>query len=285
MWGAMALVHLTARMVWPHACFEEFDASSWFWARLRDNFPMTYASLPMPNHPHVLCEVESPEAARAALARTCGHLQRRLGMSRLWEPVPAAQVIADAGKARRMARYIVLNASRAGLVGDPLAWTWSTHRDVVGATADPWVDVDRMAGALGLRPDSFRVDFHRYCSSDPSASVSGTRFPELAPARDLPVDPLGTIARAAAVATRGAPDDITRRTPTRYTFLALADHQGWRDTGQLARACGTTTQAVGRALTRGVPPHALDAARMCLDDARLLDSAPSNARFAGLRSA
>jgi hypothetical protein len=265
-------------------CFRDFDASSWFWDRLRDNFPLTYASLLMPNHPHVLCEVECPETARAVFARTCGHLQRKVGIPHLWEPVPPAQVLADAGKARRMARYIVLNGCRANLVDDPLETIWTTHRDVVGAVADPWVDVDRLARDLKMPRRTIREDFHQYCSADPSVSVSGTPFPRPAPPRDMPTLPLALVARAAAMATRGEIEDIHRRTLTRHVFLQLARTQGWLDRAQLATACGITSQAVLRAWDRKLPDFVLHAARLCLGDDRLLGSDASNASSHVLRA-
>ena len=73
-------------------------------------------------------------------------------------------------------RYTVLNPSRAGIVDDPLSWPWSTHRDVVGAIADPWVTAERLGAALGSRMASAQ-DIHAYVSGDPSVAIAGTPFP------------------------------------------------------------------------------------------------------------
>jgi hypothetical protein len=55
---------------------------------------------------------------------------------------PCASTAAAKRKLARQVRYIVLNPCRDRIVGDPLSWMWSTQRDVMGATVQPWVTRD-----------------------------------------------------------------------------------------------------------------------------------------------
>jgi len=162
-----------------------------------------------------------------------------------------------------------LNPCRDGLVRDPLAWPWSTHRDAVGAVAEPWVTAATLARELARPRNGFEGWLHRYVSADPSVAVTGTPFPVVAPASRLTTFPLLDIARAAAAATRAQPADICWPGATRDLFLRLAARDGWRDAARLAVACDMTPHGVRKNLRKkGVP--GLDAAALSLGDPRLL---------------
>ena len=51
----------------------------------------------------------------------------------LWGRVPVPKVLTGRKELSTTIRYVVLNPCHARLVDDPLAWWWSTLRDVVGA--------------------------------------------------------------------------------------------------------------------------------------------------------
>jgi len=49
-----------------------------------------------------------------------------------------------------LARYVVLNPVRAGMVADAAAWTWSSYRAMVGlSSAPPWLETDWVLGQFG----------------------------------------------------------------------------------------------------------------------------------------
>lgn len=123
----------------------------------------------MPNHPHVLTPGDADDA-RCRLASVLGGLRRshNPGARIEWQPVSVVGYFDDPVKVARQSRYLHLNPSRAGLVKDPLEWEWSTHRDVLGATTDPWIDAPGLASALERPRDGFERWFHRYVSGDPS---------------------------------------------------------------------------------------------------------------------
>ncbi len=262
-WG-VRLVHMVARMRWPFVLFTQREHAAWTWKRLRAAFPHTVAACLMPNHVHLATLVEDPIWAREQLARTCGHLQRKVAIPRLFEPVPDAEVV-QRKKTPRMLRYVELNACRASLIRSPLGWEWSTLRDVVGAVADPWVDGRLHARVTGIAAGRW-LD---YVMADDRVKDRTPALPA-APAggRDC-IWGLGSVARAAAAVFRADPSAIRSRSPARRLFLALAWDQGLRATRQLAEHTQTNPTSVRRSLARPVPASWLTAARRCLADPRL----------------
>ena len=171
-------------------------------------------------------------------------------------------------KILRLTRYIALNPPRAGLAVDPLSWPWSTHRDVVGAIVDPWVDAARLADAVGRSRSGFVAWYHRYVSGDPSVAVDGTPIPNAARPSAISRVPLSTIADAAAAALRRTPAMLQQRGPMRTLFVQLAAEQGWTDCAQLAAIAKCSPRSIAR-LIASPRPDLLAPGRLCLGDGRL----------------
>jgi hypothetical protein len=223
----------------------------------------------MSDHPHVVTPSDEPEADRDRLGRMLGQLGRRFGVVGPTCRSAVFSVIPKGLQLERNVRYVALNPCRAGEVRCPLAWMFTTHRDVVGMTVDPWVSADRLARALGRPREGFVARYHAYVSGDPDAAVEGTPLPVAAEPTRMASHSLQHIAEAAAAATRRCATEIRRRGPTRALFVALAVDQGWRDLRQLAQLCDCEPEAVRR-LARSAEPHALAAARLCLGAIALL---------------
>jgi hypothetical protein len=217
----------------------------------------------MPNHGHLL-DPSSADEVRLAVGALASGYARRLGMPRVFEPLPDPAPIPDALHLARQIRYVHLNPCRARLVADPLAWPYSTHRGIVGAEVNPWVGAARLAEQLGERARGYAEAFHAYVSSDPSASVAGTPFPRAAARRGIPAVPLESVIRAAFSA---AP--FATRAHRRHLIAALARAQGWTDLALLSKALGVHPDTARRLRLLPEPPG-LDAALLCLGDARLL---------------
>ena len=248
----MQAIQFTAKST--HFCLADPSTCERTWRVLRRRWPRVLSACLMGNHLHVLVEGVDPAEESAWLLRA---LRRMRG----W---PGATVEASPAqgrvKLRRDLRYIALNPCRAGLARDPLAWLWSTHRELFGAVVEPWVDRDRI-----LQLEGSLEAHHAYVSSDPSVDVSGTPPPRSARSTQHAVRPLGDVLLAARAATRGG--DPRQRGPARDLFLALAADQGWRNPTQLAALCGISRQAVARAWRRDID---LGPGRACLGDPRLL---------------
>jgi hypothetical protein len=266
----LRVYHLTATLDRSDVSLCHFDVAQWLWPQLRAAFPAALACCLMPDHPHLLTLARELDEARRALNRVLGALARKLGVRHIGEASPPS-LVPNRQKLARDLRYVALNPPRAALVQDPLAWVFSTHRDIVGATVDPWVDARRIARALGRPLAGFVAAYHHYVSADPSVDVAGTALPRPAAPTDIARFPLARIARAAAAATRTRPEQIRDVGLMRELFVHLAREQGWRDLETLARACACSTRTIRRIEAR---PVDLDAARLCLGDGRLLRGVP-----------
>jgi hypothetical protein len=267
------IVHLTARTSGGVPALSALALAAWLWDALRRGFPDAFAAVLMPTHCHVVAVVPSANLARVRLARILGAANRRCrppgaGPVR-WEPVPAPTVVAGRQKLARDVRYVVMNPCRARLVRDPLEWQWTTHRDVLGAVADPWVTASKLARALEQPVDGFGGAFHRYVSGDPSCDARGTLPPRAAPAVEYSTYPLQRLAAAALAATRATPGALRERSPARAAFVLLAARQGWNDAEELARRCAVTRGAIYRLWQRD-EPALIAAASLCLGDDRLV---------------
>lgn len=238
------------------------------WTALRRAFPLAIATVLMPDHPHVVTPGDDAEDLRMRLARVVSGFRRsRWGESSRWERVPPPDPLTDVGKLRRHVRYVALNPNRAKLVTDPLAWLWSTHRDVVGAVIDPWVEAGRLAFVFGSERERFSERHHAYVSGDPSVAVAGTSPPATATAGELALRPLGDVLAAAVAAHRAVPEDVRRKTAVRATFFDLARDAGWQRPELLARVARCSVETVHRHWQRRRPTPA--AAWLCFGDARL----------------
>jgi len=150
----------------------------------------------MPDHPHVLAPVEDPERDERLL-RLLQHHTRRFGGPG-WVLADVERPIRDPGKIARNVRYIALNPCRARLVDDPLRWLFSTFRDIVGASADPWVTPSRLADALGRPRVGFARRHHAYVTGDPTVAPAARRMPVLGEVRDGTLPAVLEAARAAS---------------------------------------------------------------------------------------
>jgi len=264
----MDLLHLAARMDFGSPpLIDERACDLWTW--LRQCFPSALAATLMPDHLHVITPGE-PEAGRATLQ---GILAQHRGMHGSpgrgrgpgrWT-IPPPSVIPDVRHLGRQVRYVSLNPCRAGLVRDPLAWLWSTHRDVVGAVVDPWVTADRLAEALGERARGFVERHHAYVSGDPSAAVSGTPLPRVVAVH--PGSP-EILAAAAALACRHLSErDLPRRRGAARVFHGLA--RALRIPRRAALRVTGAADSTAYRWAATLPDADLQAALLCLSDARL----------------
>jgi hypothetical protein len=275
--------------LWTHG------QAAWLWRHIRAGFPAALGATLMPDHGHVIAY----PGGRRRLAAILGAFARAFAFGDLWLPVGEPHRLTTPDKLQRGVRYCALNPSRptklmgrtVQLVSDPLAWPWSTHRDVVGAIIDPWVDATHLAAALGRKQHNFRERFHRYVSSDHWVHVDGTPLPESAPSSLVRTGELRDIASAALAATRSNALALRSRGRARTAFIGLAYHCGWREPSTISQICGVHPKGVSRT-ARACPPEWLEAAAFCLHDARLrhvcspLNVAEGNPRAAAtLRSA
>lgn len=266
------LLHLTACTRRRSLSLLTPAIASSLWCSLWSTFPEALAAVLMTTHFHLIAPGPSPGGAQKRLrAVLSGCSRRRLPVEGriAWEPVEPPAGIPDSRQLARQVRYVVLNPCRAGIVDDPLRWLWSTHRDVMGAVAQPWVSVHRLAAALDRPARGFASAHHRYVSSDPSVNVAGTAPPVAAERRTSPAEPIERIAWAAAAALRVPLDAVRHRGEPRRLLVQLACARGWRDVRALAGACNAAPRTVQRLLA-SPPGPSVAAGLLCLGDDRLL---------------
>ncbi len=262
--------HLTARTLLGSKPFRSPDVGWWFWRRMRETFPCAMAACLMPNHPHVLAEGD-PAVLHGRMRGLMSGLTRRLGEHKLWESAPDPTPIRNAAQLERHVKYVHLNPCRAGLAEDPLSWAWTTHRGLIGAEVDPWVTVARLAPRVHKPIDGYREALHAYVCNDSKVAASRRHFPTLAPRGIAASTPLPLIARAAASVTPWATG-----AERRSVAVALARHQGWRQSNVIAAALDCSAKSVVRAGV--IEDGALRAAVLALGSPllrlRLADIAP-----------
>ncbi len=135
----------------------------------------------------------------------------------------------------RTRRYIHLNPCRDGYAADPLAWPFSTHRDVVGLAAWPV-----------CRPVHDPVRFHAYVSSDPEVKVRGSQLPSgSAPSSSISAE-LQRVFAAVSALTRSTAGALAEHGPARDLFIRAARALTRAGSSQIARLAGVDGSTVRR---------------------------------------
>lgn len=145
---------------------------------LRDAFGIrVHAYCLMTNHVHLLLTPGEEVAAlgqlmKALAARTTRHRNRLEGRSgTLWESRYRSSPVQTDQYLLACCRYIELNPVRAGMVGEPGAYWWSSYRARMGlarfAGAD-WLDADPVFRGLASDEEGRRARYYRFvCQAIP----------------------------------------------------------------------------------------------------------------------
>jgi len=141
-----------------------------------------HAYVLMPNHVHLLLTpVETDGVSRLMQAlgrRYVREFNLRHGRTgTLWEGRFRASVIESDRYLFACSRYIEMNPVRAGLVGDPAQYRWSSHSHHVGLRQDPMIDEHPLIWSLGNTPyerqAAYRRLFERPASEGEIAQIRG----------------------------------------------------------------------------------------------------------------
>ena len=260
--------HWVARSTYPYEPFSDFQSSRWAWNLFKRLFPRALGATLMPNHFHLILPKDSEAQDRNRLHGALGAISSRTGIPGLWQSMPSPAQIPDRHHLRRQLRYLALNPCRSSLCSDPLEWYWSTHRDVMGAVVNPWVNAPRLAQELGESKIEFPLRYHAYVSRDPSVAVQGTTAPRPSPSRLLAEEGIGEILIASAAALRSSTSDVQRTGNCRKLFVHMACRQGWRQPSLLSKICKVTPRAI-QLILKQCPPQGMVEAALCLGDQRL----------------
>ncbi len=125
-----------------------------------------YAYCLMTNHVHLVIEPSEDERRLAQLmkriagrqTRYVNKLEKRTGS--LWEGRYKSSPISTNEYLLACCRYVELNPVRAGIVGEPGGYRWSSYGRKIGSQNEDWLDFDPcylgLAGSAKKRADKYR---------------------------------------------------------------------------------------------------------------------------------
>lgn len=140
-----------------------------------------HAYVLMPNHVHLLLTpTEAP--ALSLLMQALGRRyviwfnRRHARTGTLWEGRFRASVIESERYLFACSRYIEMNPVRAGLVGDPAQYRWSSHAHHVGRQPDSLIEEHPLIWSLGNTPFERQAAYRRlFDQSTDAAEVETLR--------------------------------------------------------------------------------------------------------------
>jgi hypothetical protein len=215
----------------------------------------------MSTHIHAL--LDDPDATRIVrrVGRELDKTADRRGVARFEEP--HVEVLSDGHAALRYAAYTHANPVKAGMVIDPLAWPFSSHRDAIGLRSAPWYSPARLL-ALG---SELEVPVHEWVHT--RALGRPLRRHDSVEPLTWPTEPLDLIARSTrAVFGLTESEWLARRrgASARHCFVATAELRGWRS-AEIAAYLGWTERH-GRRVSSEITPE-IRSTLAVLADARL----------------
>lgn len=123
----------------------------------------------MSNHYHLL--VETPEGKLGSGMRQLNGIysqqfnRRRQRVGHVFQGRYHAVLVQKESYLLELARYIVLNPVRAGMVPTAQDWDWSSYRATAGLTEPPsWLHTDWLLAAFGSRGGSAISSYRRFVS-------------------------------------------------------------------------------------------------------------------------
>jgi REP element-mobilizing transposase RayT len=126
---------------------------------------MCHAVCLMPNHVHLIFDVETIKALSATMQRLNGRYAQWFNLTygfrgHLFQGPYGAVSAQSESHALELIRYVVLNPVRAGLSARPAAWPWSSYLATIGAVEKPrYLTIDWV---LGLFADDVTLARERF---------------------------------------------------------------------------------------------------------------------------
>jgi hypothetical protein len=233
------LVHFAVRSARLTLVFRDWAEARALWQRLIRVTGVSCIVL-MPDHIHVLLKPEAVPSLLAALrgfARWRNHHRGERGP--VWDRGARAQPVSGWDHAARLDRYVHMNPCRAGLVRDPLAWPFSTHRDAVGLAVP-------CARRRVKDPDAY----HRNVSADRSTDMMGTQLPAMPTTDRGRHAQVSEVLAAVSALTRTPTECLRSDQSARRLLIRAAKTLTAAPVQQVAGAAGVSRRTVQRVPAR-----------------------------------
>ncbi|AGA31755.1 putative transposase [Thioalkalivibrio nitratireducens DSM 14787] len=219
----------------------------------------------MTNHYHILAE--TPEAN---LSRGMRHLNgvytqasnRRHGRAgHVFQGRFKAILVERESYLLELARYVVLNPVRAGLVAQPNEWAWSSYNATIGAAPRPaWLTTDALLSAFGRQRKRAQAHYQAFVADGIGTNpwdglrsqiyLGDEAFVESMQGRaEVRGDPLG-IPQQQRRAPAPSLESIAANSPDRDTAIAAAHDTGAYSYRQIGEHFGLHPATVGRIVRR-----------------------------------
>ncbi len=267
-----ALYHVTARGNRCEAIYEDDGDRRLFLEVLGEvvkNFNwLCHAYCLMTDHYHLVVETSNGNLAKCMRQLNGVYTQklnRRQGRcGHVFQGRYAAILVDADAYLFDLARYVVLNSVRAGMVGDPGKWKWSSYRATTGRVRPPpWLAVnallehfapDRTAAvrryrrfvAQGMDAESVWSGLNRQVFLGDDAFVARMQSFLRGGSPDTSIPPDPSIPRAQQRPPAPPLEDIASRYPNRDAAIAAAHATGAYSYQRIAEAFGLHFTTVGR---------------------------------------
>lgn len=259
------IVHQVASARYGAKIFEQRVVASWLWRRLSVNRSKLYSLVLMPDHVHLIHEVEHEQESQEYLSRQLHWLARQFKLKTSLFSIPLAEQIPNTHHLRRQIRYVHLNPCRANLTRDPLSWEWSTHRDWVGLTLDAVISEEVRKSVF----DRFSAEhFHSYVSQDPSCRVEGTLLPKN---EQYQFGSLSRLLAVIATSSRVEIADLASQKKLRQLCVQTAVELGWsQSSAQLQKILRVTDRTLRRLKANPKMPQDMKVVFAQMEDDRMV---------------
>lgn len=262
-----ALYHVTCRGNRRESIFrDQTDRLAWLVEieRVCRRFHfVVHAFCQMTNHYHVL--VETPEGnlgqgMRQLNSAYSQYYNRRHGLvGHVMQGRYKAILVQKDGYLRELARYIVLNPVRAGIVDGPDDWQWSSYRFMLGEEPAPsWLAIDWLLACFGPEPAAARLAYQGFVMAGmgEESPLKNVRFQCLLGTDAFIVQHrksaealgLGEISREQRRALALSLEEYALEFPRREVAMAEAYKSMAFSMGQIAVHFGVSVKTVSRAV-------------------------------------